>query len=182
MDTTLIISLIGIGIAIAIAVSLWIGSNKKRTAHLKDRYGDEYERTVTESDRRGEAEKELMAREERVKRLHIKELTDEQRDRFGDEWRLVQVRFVDDPGATIKDADTLVQKVMDARGYPITDFDQQAADISVDHPEVVSNYRAAHTIALEHERDGAGTESLRQAVIHYRALFSELLGRSAVAR
>jgi hypothetical protein len=151
-------------------------SSKRKSSGLKERYGDEYDRTVSEAGKRKDAEKELQEREKRVERLKIKELSDDQRQRYADDWRGVQARFVDNPESSIKEADDLVQKVMDARGYPITDFEQQAADVSVDHPQVVANYREAHAIAMRHSEQGVSTEELRQAMIHYRALFNELLG------
>jgi len=128
---------------------------------------------------RGEGEKQLVEREKRVELLELKDLEPRQAQRFGDVWRSAQGRFVDDPGGAIEEADGLVQEVMAARGYPITNFEQQAADISVDHPEVLSNYRAAHTIAEKNKKDGSSTEDLRQAMVHYRSLFDELLGVSA---
>jgi len=181
METIAIIVVVAV-IAALVAGAVWYWQGQRRTGHLKGQYGDEYERTLSERGNRSEAERELSDREKRFERLHIKDLTNEQRDRFADEWRIVQVRFVDDPAGTIKEADGLVQKVMDTRGYPITDFEQQAADISVDHPQVVTHYRAAHGIALRHEQDGASTEDLRQALIHFRALFQELLGEVPIGR
>ena len=181
-----IVTIIAIVVAVAVVafitfVVLGIGS-KRRSGALKERYGDEYDRTVSEAGKRKDAEKELQEREKRVERLKIKELSDEQRRHYGDDWHGVQARFVDNPEGSIKDADELVQKVMDARGYPITDFEQQAADVSVDHPQVVANYREAHAIAVRHSEQGVSTEELRQAMIHYRALFSELLGTPVETR
>lgn len=179
MDTTVIVIVV-VAIALVVAFAAWQMSQKKKSGQLKERFGPEYDRAVSESERRSEAEKELDDRATRVEKLHIKDLDPTEKARFGGEWQTVQARFVDDPGDAIKQADELVQRVMEARGYPITDFEQQAADISVDHPEVVTNYRSAHEIAAAHEREGVATEQLRQAMIHYRALFSDLLGSPTV--
>jgi len=176
-----VIAIIVIAVLVVLAGALF-WSRKQKSSKLQQRFGPEYERTVSESGKRSEAERQLSEREKRVEKLRIKELESDQKTKFGQEWQNVQARFVDDPSKAITEADGLVQQVMDARGYPISDFEQQAADISVDHPEVVKNYRAAHEIAEKNEKDGASTEDLRQAMIHYRALFSELLGATPVAR
>jgi len=176
VDTTVLVAIIVVVAVVVLALAAWQMSQKRRSNQLKERFGPEYERTVAERDRRTEAEKELQERAKRVEKLRIRELQPEQRAGFEREWQAVQARFVDDPGGAVRDADALVQRVMDARGYPVTDFEQQATDVSVDHPEVVQNYRAAHEIAEAHQREGVGTEALRQATIHYRALFAELLG------
>jgi len=176
METTIAI-IVALAVVAALALgAYWYWQGQRLTSRLKEQYGDEYELALSEQPSRGDAERELLEREKRVQGLQIKELTVEERDRFVEQWRIVQVRFVDDPAGTIDEADDLVQKVMESRGYPITDFDQQAADISVDHPAVVSNYRTAHSIAMKHEKEGASTEELRQALIHYRSLFQDLLG------
>jgi hypothetical protein len=181
MDTTIAIIAALIIVAIVALVAYWLLS-QRRSAALKERFGPEYERTVSETGKRSEAERELQDRTRRVEKLHLRDLSESDRSRFAEQWRGVQVRFVDDPESTIKEADNLVQQVMDARGYPITDFERQAADISVDHPDVVTNYRAAHSIAEKHATDGVSTEDLRQAFVHYRSLFNELLGNVAVTR
>ena len=175
METTTLIAIIAVVALVVLALAAWQFSKKRHSAKLQERFGPEYERTVAEKDKRDEAEKELEERAKRVESLHIRELEPEQRAGFEREWQVVQARFVDDPGGAVKDADVLVQRVMDARGYPVSDFERQAADVSVDHPEVVQNYRAAHEIAETHQREGVSTEDLRQATIHYRALFAELL-------
>jgi hypothetical protein len=182
MDTELIIAIVVVAVLALLAIAaLQVYQNNRRSNELRERFGSEYEHTIANSDRKRDAEKELAARAQRVERLHLKELKPEDQRRFADEWRIAQANFVDDPSNAIGEADRLVQRVMDARGYPITDFEQQAADVSVDHPQVVSNYRAAHAIAEKHGRDGASTEELRQAMVHYRALFDELLGTTARA-
>lgn len=155
---------------------------RQESGRLREHFGTEYDRTVVQSKNRREAEKELEGRQKRIERLHIRELTAVERDNFAEAWRVTQARFVDDPTVAIEDADNLVQRVMDLRGYPITNFEQQAADVSVEHPDVVLNYRQAHAIAEASERRQATTEDLRQAMVNYRALFSELLGAAPVAR
>jgi hypothetical protein len=179
METWMIIAIIAILIVAAIAV--YIEWNSRRSKDLKGRFGSEYDQ-VTERDgtRRGEAA--LREREQRVSKLRIRELSNDQLQSFGRDWRNVQNHFVDDPERSISDADTLVQKVMDARGYPVNDFERQVEDISVDHAEVVNNYRAAHDVAEASRDHQATTEDLRQAMIHYRALFSDLLGDGRMAK
>ncbi len=170
---TLIIAAVVV-VAILIGLALWY-SSQRRSERLRERFGPEYQRTVAETGDTRRAEKELAARQERVARLEIRRLPPEERARFGQEWRNVQARFVDDPPGAVTEADALVGRVMQARGYPVGEFDQRAADVSVDHPTVVEHYRAAHDIALRQERGQASTEDLRQAMVDYRALFSDLL-------
>ena len=157
------------------AVALWWVGRQRRSAKLKNRFGPEYEREVARTGSVADAEAALAAREQRVSRLQIRPLSAGDADRFSRAWRAVQARFVDDPHGAVTDADRLVGDVMHARGYPVGDFEQQVADISVDHPDVVMNYRAARDIAAEHARGRASTEDLRQAMVHYRALFRDLL-------
>jgi len=165
-----------------LAVGAYVSMQRGRGKKLREHYGNEYDVALDNSKNKREAERELEERQKRVERLHIRELNRNERERFAEAWRTVQTRFVDDPSGSIDDADTLVQQVMDVRGYPITNFEQQAADVSVDHPDVVRNYRQAHAIAEASERHEATTEDLRQAMVHYRALFADLLGVSPVAR
>ena len=172
-DATLIIVAVVI-IAILIA-AVWWYSMRQRSAKLQEKFGPEYERTVAEKGDTRKAEDELTDRQKRVSKLEIKPLAADERRRFNDEWRAVQARFVDDPSAAVRDADTLVGRVMEARGYPVGDFEQRAADVSVDHPTVLEHYRAAHAVALRHAQGQASTEDLRQAMVNYRALFAELL-------
>jgi hypothetical protein len=158
-----------------VLAAAWVYTQSRRRRELADRFGPEYERTVEErGDRRG-AERELAERERQREKLDIVPLSAESRDRYAESWRTVQTRFVDDPAGAAREADRLVTDVMRERGYPIDDFDQRAADISVDHPEVVQNYRAGHDLYLKEDRGEADTEDLRQAFVHYRALFDELL-------
>jgi len=176
MTTTMdpkLVALIVIGI-IAVLLIIWAVVRQRRTANLKKRYGPEYERIAVESGPR-KAETTLLEREKRVEKFNIRPLPLDERERFITDWRNVQSRFVDDPKGAVEQADQLVDRVMRARGYPMTDFEQRAADISVTHPHVVSNYRAAHQIALRHQQGQATTEDLRQAMIYYRSLFDDLL-------
>jgi hypothetical protein len=163
--------------AIVVAAGLWLAMEKRRRLRLRQRFGPEYERAVHEVGSERRAEAALEARTKRVERLQIRPLSAADATRFKEAWRQLQNRFVDEPAAAVTEADRLVGEVMNARGYPLGDFDQRAADISVDHPRVVTNYRAARDIAQRHARGEASTEDLRQGVIHYRALFEDLLER-----
>ena len=171
-----------VGVAAAVAVVLWFLWERRRHVQLRKRFGPEYDRIVHETGSERRAEAELDARARRVARLQIRTLDEADALRFAEAWRVLQIRFVDEPSAAIAEADRLVGEVMTARGYPLGDFDQRSADISVDHPRVVANYRAARDIARRQGRGEASTEDLRQAVIHYRALFEDLLGRRDVAQ
>jgi hypothetical protein len=175
MQTWQIVVLVAALIVIVAAVA-WTVTQRTRTRRLTEQYGPEYHRTLQDAGDRGAAERELESRQERVRRLQITELSADVRDEYAGRWQVTQAEFVDEPSAAISRADGLVQEVMRARGYPMADFEQQAADISVDHPHVVSEYRAAHEIAERGATEGADTEELRQAMVHYRALVEELLG------
>jgi hypothetical protein len=168
------IIIVAAAVLIVLAVAA-IYMRGRRSRSLQERFGSEYERTVEEEGGRRGAERELAERERQRERLDIIPLAPETRDRYAESWRTVQTRFVDDPAGAVGEADRLVTDVMRERGYPIDDFDQRAADISVDHPDVVENYRAGHALYLKEDRGEADTENLRQAFVHYRALFSELL-------
>jgi hypothetical protein len=143
------------------------------TADLRKKFGPEYDRAVLTHG--SKAEDKLADREKRIEKLNIRDLDPMGRERYSKQWQSVQSRFVDSPKGAVAEADDLVSSVMTARGYPVADFDQRAADISVDHPRVVQNYRSAHEIALRAGRDAATTEDLRTAMIHYRSLFEELV-------
>jgi hypothetical protein len=166
--------LIALGLLIVMAVGAFVVS-RRRSQRLRERFGPEYERMVEQTDDRRKVESDLAARERRRGGLDIKPLDPEARDEFARSWRDTQARFVDQPGEAVRDADRLVIEVMRQRGYPMEDFDQRAADVSVDHPAVVENYRAAHAISLASDHGQASTEDLRQAMVHYRSLFEELL-------
>jgi hypothetical protein len=173
---------IAIVVAVA-AVAGWMLLRKRRTENLRQQFGPEYERAVRQvGGNVGKAESALETRARRVEKLHIRLLSTDDATRFNTAWRRVQTQFVDDPKAAVSEADRLVGEVMQARGYPVGDFDRRVEDISVDHPNVVMNYRAARDIAQEHARGRASTEDMRQAMVHYRALFAELLETSADAR
>jgi hypothetical protein len=165
----------------AAGIAAWSSARKKQTERLRERFGPEYDRALSSAENRVVAEKELSGRERRVESLPIRELEWGERAAFDADWQIVQGRFIDDPSYSIGEADLLVQELMEARGYPVTTFFQVAADISVNHAGVVRNYRAAHAIAESDARGTATTEDLRQAMIHYRALFSDLLGEPALA-
>jgi hypothetical protein len=167
--------LIGIAAAVVIAAFAWGAYRKRRSARLQDTFGAEYDRTVADAPTRREAEADLAERERRRRDFELKPLQPQARERYIDQWRQTQEQFVDDPEGAVGRADALIQEVMRERGYPVEDFDQRANDLSVDHSDVISNYRAAHATAIANERGKATTEDLRNAVIHYRALFSELL-------
>jgi hypothetical protein len=173
MDPSVWIVLIVVLVVIAGAAFFY--TQQQKTRQLRARFGSEYDRSLQETGNRRHAEAELAKREERVAHLDIRPLMPDDRARFSNAWRSVQAQFVDDPGRSIAEADRLVTEVMRVRGYPVADFEQRAADISVDHPRVVDNYRAAYAIARRSGRGEANTEDLRQAMVHYRALFEDLL-------
>ncbi len=177
MDTnTLLLIVLAVVVVAIVLIAAAIGNRKRRSEELRERFGPVYDQTVQESGGDKErAEQELKAREKRVEAFDIHPLNTKERDRFQEEWRSTQAEFVDAPDRAVGDADRLIQQVMKAEGYPIGDFDQRAADISVDHPNVVMHYRAAHELALKNEKGKATTEDLRQAMVHYRALFENLL-------
>ena len=167
---------------VAVGIAVWLYTQKRKTEQLRGSFGPEYDRAVQETGDRRTAEAELEERKERVEQLRIRPLAADERERFAERWKSAQAQFVDDPKGAITEADRLVGETMQARGYPVGDFEQRAADISVDHPGVVEHYRAAHAIAQRSARDEAGTEDLRQAMVHYRALFEDLLEADAPAQ
>jgi hypothetical protein len=173
--TLAIIAFFAVAVIVAVGAVLWLYSNKRRTKELRSKFGPEYGRLARAQGDTAKAEQLLQERAQRVKKLDIKPLTEQQRNSFADEWEHTQAQFVDDPTAAVTRADALVQEVMTVRGYPVTDFDQRVADVSVDHPAVAQNYRLGHAIALQHEREDVGMEKLRAAMLHYRALFADLL-------
>ena len=163
-------------IVLAVGAVAWLVMQRQKSANLKRRFGPEYDRAIKEYGSRAKAEAELSKREQRVAGLNIIPITAAEAARFSNAWSSLQGRFVDDPKGVVAGADLLVRELMVKRGYPMGDFELRAADISVDHPSVVKNYRAAQTIALRDARGEADTEELRTAVVHYRTLFDELLG------
>lgn len=166
----------GVLVVALLALAAWFFSQKKKQSErLQQRFGAEYGRTVGELGGRTKAESELKAREERVEPLAITPLAPAEAARFSQAWNALQGRFVDNPKGVVVQADQLVRELMVKRGYPMGDFERRAADISVDHPAVVENYRAAQAIAARDERGEADTEELRKAVVHYRVLFDDML-------
>ena len=168
------IVLLVVAVIVVAAIAWWAGQ-RRRTRHLQERFGPEYQRTVDTTGDRSRAERELETRQERVEAFDIKPLEPAARDRFLERWKVTQALFVDDPSSAVDQADVLIGEVMRARGYPVGNFEQRAADISVDHPQVVDHYRTAHRIAERQRTGDADTESLRQAMVHDRALFADLL-------
>lgn len=175
MDTSIVILLVVIGLIVVAGIAAWLLMRKRRSEQLRSSFGPEYDRAVKESGGARAAEAELSARQARREELDIRPLQPAARTRYAESWRQVQGTFVDAPALAVKQSKELVLVVMRDRGYPVDSFDQRAADISVDHPQVVDNYRAAHAISLASEHGKASTEDLRQAMVHYRALFDELL-------
>jgi predicted nucleic acid-binding protein len=162
-------------VIVLLAVVGWLLYERQRSDRLRSDFGPEYRRTVDQTGDRRAAEAELEQRRRRVAALEIRPLSASDRARYEEAWRRVQTRFVDDPTNTIDDADQLIGEVMEARGYPVADFDQRVADVSVGHPMVVEHYRLAHAIATGDDRSRTDTEQLRQAMVHYRALFQDLV-------
>jgi hypothetical protein len=174
-DPRVIIGIIVLVVIIAVVIGVIVYQRKKKAEHLRNRFGSEYERTVLERGSERNALAALAAREERVNSLKLHDLAPAERERFLSEWQVVQSRFVDHPRGAVIEADDLIASLMNARGYPVADFEQRAADISVNHPRVVENYRFAHAIAQRLAGNEATTEDMRTAMLQYRALFDELL-------
>jgi hypothetical protein len=175
--------IIGLAAIVIAGIAAWLFFRKRRTGKLRTKFGGaEYDRAVKEDGSRRHAEAGLKERTERVESLNIRPLAPSDRARFVESWSRVQARFVDGPGGAVTEADQLLRDVMSTRGYPVSEFEQRAADISVDHPLVMENYRTAHAIAVRQTQGQANTEDLRQAMIHYRTLFEDLLGEPEAAR
>jgi len=176
VSPALLVAIIAL-VAIALAVFAYALARGKRRHHddLRVAFGPEYDYTVEHFGTPRRAERELLRRQKRVQKLHIRPLSSDEYNRYAYAWTESQKRFVDDPAAAIRDADRLVKDVMQTRGYPVVDFDQRIADLSVDHGNVIQHYRAARTLAWANEQGKTSTEELRQALIHYRALFADLL-------
>jgi hypothetical protein len=181
--TQIVVVVAVVAAVLAVAVGIWYSMRKRRTNKLRTQFGGtEYARAVKEGGSQRKAEAVLDQRAERVEALHIRPLAPADRARFTESWTRVQAQFVDGPGGAVTDADKLLVDVMSTRGYPMSDFEQRAADISVDHPLVLDNYRAAHQCAIRQARGEASTEELRQAMIHCRTLFEELVGQPETVR
>jgi hypothetical protein len=184
MDTVALVVIIVCAVAVVGAVALAVWMQRRRSLTLRQSFGPEYDRTVVDSGSKRKAEKDLEARRKRVEGLDIKPLSRQDADRYRARWKNVQAQFVDEPEPALDQADTLIAEVMELRGYPVGDFEHRAGDISVQYPEVVSHYRAGHDIA-KRRSDGdkrVGTEDMRQAMVHYRALFDELVGSPRMTR
>jgi len=182
MDTGTWSIVVGLVILAVIALAAWLLYEKHQTQRLRQHFGTEYSRAVHEMGSRSKAEAELKRREKRVEKLRLVALSPADAARFAQAWKALQGRFVDNPKGALTEADRLVRDLMLQRGYPMGDFERRAADISVDHPAVVDHYRAAQAIALRDQRGEADTEELRKAVVHYRALFDDLLEVNDSAR
>ena len=180
MDPKVVVGII-IVLAVIVIAALLIARRRQRSTHLKHQFGPEYDRALQVHGNAAKAEAALADREDRVQKLTIRELPATERAAYADEWAAVQRRFVDDPSMAVSEADRLVNRVMNSRGYPMGDFDQRAEDISVNYPVVVQNYRSARDIFVRHSSGRASTEDLRQAMVYYRSLFDELLGTPAAA-
>lgn len=164
-----------VAIIVLVVGAIIVFVQRRRTEKLRTRFGPEYERSIAESGDRRRAEAQLEKRAERVEKYHLRPLGAEDRSRFTEQWDRVQAHFVDAPAGAVAEADQLLGDIMATCGYPMGDFEQRAADISVDHPVVVQNYRAAHDIAIRQAKGQATTEDLRRAMIHYRALFEDIV-------
>ncbi|HEY8340100.1 MAG TPA: hypothetical protein VIK95_09540 [Egibacteraceae bacterium] len=182
MDTTTVIVIAVVVLLLVLLLAAVLAPRlrqRRRSQELQDRFGPEYDRTVDASGDRSAAEEHLERRVEQREQLDIRPLESGARQRYAEAWRETQKRFVDAPGDAVREADTLVTRVMRDRGYPVDDFERRVDDISVDHPGVVNDYRTAHRVAVAHDRGEAGTEDLRQALVSYRSLFDQLLGDGA---
>jgi cytoskeletal protein RodZ len=175
MDMTLWLVLLVV-VVLAVAVGVWTFTRQRqKREELREQFGPEYQRTVERHDSRSDAERELAQRSERVEQLHIRPLAPDRSAHYAEQWRVVQADFVDDPERAIGTADSLIAEVLQARGYPMGDFEQRAADISVEHAGVVEHYRAAHAVAVRVPRGEATTEDMREAMLHYRTLFDDVI-------
>ena len=180
-STTEMALVIGLVVVLVAGVTAFLWHRKRRTERLRTQFGGaEYARAVEKGGTRRHGEAGLEERAQRVEGFHVRPLAASDRAHFVESWRGVQARFVDGPAGAVTEADHLLGDVMSTRGYPVSDFEQRAADISVDHPMVLENYRAAHEIALRQMRGQASTEDLRQAMVHYRTLFDELVNEPEV--
>lgn len=177
--TQIVVTIIVVLAVVAIVAGLWLALRRRS---LRKRFGPEYDRVVEESESRTAAERELHAREKRHAELELRELSPESRERYAGAWREIQVRFLDEPAQSVGEADELVTRLIAERGYPTEDYDDQLATLSVEHANTLGHYRDAHDIHLLNQRGEASTEQLRQALVHYRTLFADLLGEDPVAR
>jgi len=183
LSTQQIILISALAVVVIAGIAAFFALRQRRTTKLRAQFGgSEYDRALAAGGGRSHGEAGLEKRQDRVEALNLHPLSAGDRARFANAWSSVQGRFVDGPGGSVTEADQLLRDVMSTRGYPVTDFEQRAADVSVDHPLVIENYRRAHEIAIRQGRGQASTEDLRQAMIHYRTLFEELVGEPEMAR
>ncbi len=177
MDSqTLVLILVVVVVVIVPFLALWSILRRKRSQNLREKFGPEYDLTLKNEGNRRTAEQSLTEREKRVTKLDIRELNQNEKDRYLGEWNKIQTVFVDNPSTAVKEANRLISEVMIARGFPVAGFDQRAADVSVNYPDFVTNYRSANAISLKNQSNGASTEELRQAMVSYHNLYSELVG------
>jgi hypothetical protein len=176
MDQEMLMRIAVVVVAALVAIVAWLLIRRRRTAALRERFGPEYDRLLQSTKTPAEAERELEQRQRRVQSFSLRTLPREEAEKFGESWRTVQSRFVDDPRTAVVEADRLIEDVMRARGYPVEDTAHRLDDLSVEHAAVVSHYRSGREIVARHARGEASTEDLRQAMVHFRALFDELVG------
>jgi hypothetical protein len=179
MDPRVVVGIVVV-VAVLVVIAAVLYSRRNSSARLKEKFGPEYDRVVRQQGDPKLADSVLAEREKRVSALKLRELPTAERDRFVHQWTFVQKQFVDDPRAAVNEADRLLTDVMASRGYPMSEFERRAEDISVHYPETVGNYRAAHDIVVRHAKGQSTTEELRKAMVHFRSLFDELLGVKAV--
>ncbi len=181
MNITNLIIALGVVLVFGVIIGLVYFFRSKRITGLKNKFGTEYDQTVKDMGGKKKARIELVARQKNIDGLDIQSLSASEKARYLTDWAVIQSKFVDQPGQAIGNADRLIMEVLQLRGYPVADFEQRAADLSITYPALVSNYRAARAIAVKNEQDQADTEELRQALIYYRSLFDELVQTEAVA-
>ena len=169
-------------VAVVLIAAIWMMARRRRRASLQEKFGPEYHRAVGTTGSSAAAETALLEREKRVKEYKIRALTSDERSRFTTMWQRVQAQFVDDPSSAVVEADVLVTELMTTRGYPMSDWEHRVEDLTVDHPTVVNHYRQAREISRRQAGGGATTEDLRQALVHYRALFTDLLDDASTTK
>lgn len=175
MNDTVVLVVVALVVLVVVVLLVFLAARKKKSDGLRQQFGPEYDRSVEESGKRRDAERDLQQRTERRNTLDIRSLEPQRRDMFAAEWRITQEDFVDRPGEAVRSANALVERVMQEVGYPVGDFEQMSRDLSVDHAQVMSEYRSAHDLSELNDRKQATTEQQRQAMVHYRSLFTELL-------
>jgi hypothetical protein len=179
MDTGIIVAIVVIAALVIIAGLWYMNSQKSHSEKLRRDFGPEYDRTLEDAGSRKEAERELSERQKRVEALKLREIPEADQKRYAEEWRGIEARFIDDPAGTLADADRTARAVMVDIGYPMTDAEQEAADLSVHHAGVVEHYRTAHIVM---QNSAASTEDIRQAMVHYRSVMDELLPNTSIKR